>query len=109
VADASACPADAVAGDSRAVLGVRRGSYHLHQGIGPFIGNVIMGVIFGTLVHAVADLAALGAKIVRDLPRILTLNPAHNSNRRPLRRMWLEVLSPDPPPADCTGTQPVLR
>jgi membrane protease YdiL (CAAX protease family) len=26
-----------------------RGSYHLHQGIGPFIGNVIMGVIFGVL------------------------------------------------------------
>ncbi|KQQ22906.1 CAAX protease [Rathayibacter sp. Leaf299] len=24
-----------------------RGSYHLYQGIGPFIGNVIMGVVFG--------------------------------------------------------------
>ena len=24
-----------------------RGSYHLYQGIGPFIGNVIMGLIFG--------------------------------------------------------------
>jgi membrane protease YdiL (CAAX protease family) len=32
-----------------AVSAVLRGSYHLHQGIGPFIGNVIMGVIFGTL------------------------------------------------------------
>ena len=30
-----------------AISAVLRGSYHLHQGIGPFIGNVIMGVIFG--------------------------------------------------------------
>jgi membrane protease YdiL (CAAX protease family) len=37
-------PASAVA-----ISAVLRGSYHLHQGIGPFIGNVIMGVIFGTL------------------------------------------------------------
>jgi membrane protease YdiL (CAAX protease family) len=26
---------------------VLRGSYHLYQGIGPFIGNVAMGVVFG--------------------------------------------------------------
>ena len=32
-----------------AVSAVLRGSYHLHQGTGPFIANVIMGVIFGTL------------------------------------------------------------
>ena len=32
-----------------AVSAVLRGSYHLHQGIGPFFGNVIMGVVFGTL------------------------------------------------------------
>jgi membrane protease YdiL (CAAX protease family) len=32
-----------------AISAVLRGSYHLHQGIGPFIGNVIMGVIFGVL------------------------------------------------------------
>jgi membrane protease YdiL (CAAX protease family) len=32
-----------------AISAVLRGSYHLHQGIGPFFGNVIMGVIFGTL------------------------------------------------------------
>jgi membrane protease YdiL (CAAX protease family) len=37
-------PASAVA-----ISAVLRGSYHLYQGIGPFIGNVIMGVIFGTL------------------------------------------------------------
>lgn len=37
-------PATAVA-----VSAVLRGSYHLHQGFGPFIGNVVMGVIFGTL------------------------------------------------------------
>src|SRR5215468_10979690 len=32
-----------------AIGAVLRGSYHLHQGIGPFIGNAIMGVIFGVL------------------------------------------------------------
>lgn len=32
-----------------AVSAVLRGSYHLHQGIGPFLGNVAMGVIFGSL------------------------------------------------------------
>ncbi|HEX6449671.1 MAG TPA: CPBP family intramembrane glutamic endopeptidase [Trebonia sp.] len=37
-------PASAVA-----ISAVLRGSYHLHQGIGPFFGNVIMGVLFGTL------------------------------------------------------------
>jgi membrane protease YdiL (CAAX protease family) len=26
---------------------VLRGSYHLYQGIGPFLGNVVMGVVFG--------------------------------------------------------------
>lgn len=26
---------------------VLRGTYHLYQGIGPFIGNVLMGVVFG--------------------------------------------------------------
>ncbi|MDN6668181.1 MAG: CPBP family intramembrane metalloprotease, partial [Brevibacterium sp.] len=28
-------------------LAVFRASYHLYQGIGPFIGNVAMGIIFG--------------------------------------------------------------
>ncbi len=28
-------------------LAVLRGSYHLYQGVGPFIGNVAMGLIFG--------------------------------------------------------------
>lgn len=32
-----------------AVSAVLRGSYHLYQGIGPFIGNAAMGVLFGTL------------------------------------------------------------
>ncbi|MGO2659684.1 CPBP family intramembrane glutamic endopeptidase [Mycetocola reblochoni] len=26
---------------------VMRGSYHLYQGIGPFLGNVVMGIVFG--------------------------------------------------------------
>ena len=37
-------PATAVA-----VSALLRGSYHLHQGFGPFFGNVVMGVVFGTL------------------------------------------------------------
>ncbi len=37
-------PAGAVA-----IAAVFRGSYHLTQGFGAFIGNVIMGVIFGVL------------------------------------------------------------
>ena len=32
-----------------AISAVLRGSYHLHQGIGPFLGNVIMGAAFGAL------------------------------------------------------------
>jgi membrane protease YdiL (CAAX protease family) len=32
-----------------AISAVLRGSYHLHQGIGPFLGNVVMGVLFGWL------------------------------------------------------------
>jgi membrane protease YdiL (CAAX protease family) len=30
-----------------AISAVLRGCYHLHQGIGPFFGNLVMGVIFG--------------------------------------------------------------
>ena len=30
-----------------AISAVLRGSYHLYQGFGPFIGNVAMGVVFG--------------------------------------------------------------
>ena len=29
------------------VTALLRGSYHLYQGFGPFIGNVVMGVVFG--------------------------------------------------------------
>jgi membrane protease YdiL (CAAX protease family) len=48
---------------------VLRGSYHLYQGIGPFIGNVAMGVVFGyvyskkgrvmplVVAHALLDIA----------------------------------------------------
>jgi membrane protease YdiL (CAAX protease family) len=48
---------------------VLRGSYHLYQGIGPFIGNVVMGLIFGyayvrvkrvmplVVAHALLDIA----------------------------------------------------
>lgn len=30
-------------------LALFRGSYHLYQGIGPFVGNVLMGLLFGYL------------------------------------------------------------
>ena len=36
-------------GNAIAVSATLRGSYHLYQGFGGFIGNAIMGVIFGTL------------------------------------------------------------
>jgi membrane protease YdiL (CAAX protease family) len=36
---------------SVALSAVLRGSYHLYQGFGGFIGNAIMGVIFGTLFY----------------------------------------------------------
>jgi membrane protease YdiL (CAAX protease family) len=32
-----------------ALSAIIRGSYHLYQGIGGFIGNMIMGVIFGLI------------------------------------------------------------
>jgi membrane protease YdiL (CAAX protease family) len=34
-----------------AISAVIRGSYHLYQGIGGFIGNAVMGTIFGVLFH----------------------------------------------------------
>jgi membrane protease YdiL (CAAX protease family) len=34
-----------------AISAVIRGSYHLYQGIGGFIGNAVMGLIFGVLYH----------------------------------------------------------
>ncbi|HEY0249461.1 MAG TPA: CPBP family intramembrane glutamic endopeptidase [Gryllotalpicola sp.] len=49
---------------------VLRGSYHLYQGIGPFIGNAVMGVVFGwvyakwgrtaplVVAHAVLDIVS---------------------------------------------------
>jgi membrane protease YdiL (CAAX protease family) len=36
-------------GRALAVSAVLRGSYHLYQGVGGFVGNLIMGVIFGRL------------------------------------------------------------
>ena len=34
---------------SIAASALLRGSYHLYQGFGPFIGNVVMGVVFAWL------------------------------------------------------------
>lgn len=35
-----------------AATAVLRGSYHLYQGIGPFIGNVVMGVVFSLFYYS---------------------------------------------------------
>ncbi len=52
-----------------AVSALLRGSYHLYQGVGPFVGNVVMGVVFGwiyarygrvmplVVAHALLDIA----------------------------------------------------
>ncbi|HET7414907.1 MAG TPA: CPBP family intramembrane glutamic endopeptidase, partial [Arthrobacter sp.] len=52
------------------VSALLRGSYHLYQGFGPFIGNFIMGLIFGyfytkygrvmplVIAHALLDIGA---------------------------------------------------
>lgn len=42
-----------------AASAVLRGSYHLYQGIGPFIGNVVMGVIFAWYYHRTRRVAPL--------------------------------------------------
>jgi membrane protease YdiL (CAAX protease family) len=53
-----------------AVSSVLRGSYHLYQGFGPFIGNVVMGIVFAwiytrtkrvmplVIAHALLDIVA---------------------------------------------------
>ncbi|ACL39348.1 Abortive infection protein [Pseudarthrobacter chlorophenolicus A6] len=55
---------------SIAVSSVLRGSYHLYQGFGPFIGNVVMGIVFAwiytrtkrvmplVIAHALLDIVA---------------------------------------------------
>ena len=56
-----------------------RGSYHLYQGFGAFIGNAIMGVVFAlffvrfkrvlplVIAHAILDVVAyLGYTLLRD-------------------------------------------
>ncbi|GHD07823.1 CPBP family intramembrane glutamic endopeptidase [Zhihengliuella salsuginis] len=45
-----------------------RGSYHLYQGIGPFLGNVAMGLVFGWLYQRGVD---------RGQPRVMPLVVAH--------------------------------
>jgi membrane protease YdiL (CAAX protease family) len=52
------------------VSAVLRGSYHLYQGFGPFIGNVVMGLVFAwiytktkrvmplVIAHALLDIVA---------------------------------------------------
>ncbi|MET4638187.1 CPBP family intramembrane glutamic endopeptidase [Mycetocola sp. 2940] len=65
---------------------VLRGSYHLYQGFGPFIGNVLMGVLFGwcyrrwgrvmplVIAHSLLDIASfVGYPIAANLwPELFT-------------------------------------
>ncbi len=68
-------------GENAALLGsaVLRGSYHLYQGVGGFVGNVIMGAIFGrvwqrtnrlwplVLAHTLLDVVAfVGYTLLKD-------------------------------------------
>jgi membrane protease YdiL (CAAX protease family) len=68
-------------GEGRAVLAsaVLRGTYHLYQGVGGFVGNVVMGVVFGRVwqrthrlwalisAHALIDIVAfVGYALLRD-------------------------------------------
>ena len=56
-----------------------RGSYHLYQGFGGFVGNVVMGIIFGwfytrtkrvmplVIAHTILDVVAfVGYSLLRD-------------------------------------------
>ena len=73
-------------GENRSVLAssVLRGSYHLYQGFGGFIGNVIMGLVFGRVwqrkqrlwaliaAHALIDVTAfVGYALLRGYVRWL--------------------------------------
>jgi hypothetical protein len=42
-----------------AVSAVLRGSYHLYQGLGGFVGNAVMGVIFGRIFQRTGRVAPL--------------------------------------------------
>ena len=68
-------------GEGRAVLAsaVLRGTYHLYQGVGGFVGNLVMGVVFGRVwqrthrlwalisAHALIDIVAfVGYALLRD-------------------------------------------
>jgi membrane protease YdiL (CAAX protease family) len=57
-------------GEGRAVLAsaVLRGTYHLYQGVGGFVGNVVMGVVFGRVWQRTHRLWALiGAHALIDV------------------------------------------
>ena len=64
-----------------------RGSYHLYQGFGGFVGNMIMGVIFGLIylrwkrvgplvvAHTMLDVVAFVGYALRRAARVLALMP----------------------------------
>jgi membrane protease YdiL (CAAX protease family) len=68
-------------GEGRALLAsaVLRGTYHLYQGVGGFVGNLLMGIVFGRVwqrthrlwalisAHALIDIVAfVGYTLLRD-------------------------------------------
>ena len=53
---------------------VLRGTYHLYQGVGAFVGNVVMGVVFSLF-------------FARYRPRFAAGRGAHDPRRRVIRRV----------------------
>ena len=67
-----------------------RGSYHLYQGFGGFVGNLVMGIIFGwfytrtkrvmplVVAHTILDVVAfVGYALLKDRTRLALSVPAH--------------------------------
>ena len=69
---------------------VVRGSYHLYQGFGGFVGNIVMGLVFGLAYLKFKRVGPLVvAHVILDLFVLRRLLPA-----RPARRLALAVRSP---------------
>ena len=64
-----------------------RGSYHLYQGFGPFIGNAIMGVIFAVVYTKTRRVMPLGDRPRRAGHRgVRRLQPLRQGHRPGLSR-----------------------
>ena len=79
-----------------------RGSYHLYQGIGGFIGNLIMGVIFGLIYLRWKRVARCRCSHLAGHHRFRGVRPG-----RAARRLALAAL--DPPPDTSSSSKIMLR